>query len=83
MTDVPVGAQWVPEDSTPVIVPAEVLPEFHRDGSPSLADYVAGLLVEFDLASGDQRKAVKAELDRVSGVRTAVTAAAVKAGETR
>jgi hypothetical protein len=82
MTDVPAGAQWVPEGTPPVVTPEPLLPEFDRAGSPSLEDYITGLRTEFALAVGDARKGIKAELDRVAGPRNVKTAVATKAGET-
>jgi hypothetical protein len=82
VSDVPVGAQWVPEGTPDATPEAPLLPEFERVGSPSLEDYIIGLKHEFELATGAARKAIKAELDRVAGPRHVQTAVAPKAEET-
>ena len=58
------------------------VPEFEREGSLSLEDYIAGLKTEFALASGEVRAGIKAELDRVAGPRVLETAEGAKAAET-
>lgn len=55
--------------------------EFDRPGSVLRDEYVAGLKAELENATTDEnRKEIKAELDRVSKIRQ--TAVAVKAEET-
>lgn len=81
MSDIGVGASWVPEGAEPAAPVVEVLPEFERAGSPSRADYIAGLEKEFKYAVGEARAAIKAELDRVAGPRIVETAMAPKAEE--
>lgn len=65
----PVGAQWVAEDVSVVEAPKPVLPEFERAGSPTIEDYIAGLKTEFEHATDETRGFIKAELDRVAGLR--------------
>jgi hypothetical protein len=53
-----------------------VTPEFDRPGSILREEYVAGLKLELDRAATDEnRKEIKAELDRVAKLRSTATAA--------
>jgi hypothetical protein len=71
----PAGAHWVGDDATAPDVVAPTVDEFVRDGSPAFEDYIAGLRTEFALASEEQRAEIKKELDRVAGLRSAITTA--------
>lgn len=82
MSDAPLGVAWVPEGTAPTPPTEPDLSEFDRPGSQSLEDYIAGLKHEFELATGESRAAIKAELDRVAGPRNLETAVAPKAEET-
>lgn len=60
---------------------AEAIQEFDRPGSVLREEYIAGLKAELANAKTDEnRKEIKAELDRVAKVRS--TAVAAKAEET-
>lgn len=60
---------------------AEKENEFDRPGSVRVDEYIKGLKAELAAATTDEdRKAVKAELDRVSKIQS--TAVAAKAEET-
>lgn len=80
--EAPRGAFWVPEGIDVPVAAVEVPAEFERDGQISADDYIVGLKAEYSTAAPENRAAIKAELDRVAGLRVGIqTATAPALGE--
>lgn len=83
VAEAPRGVFSIPEGTDAPVAPTVEVAEFERDGQISRDDYVAGLKAEFAMARPENRAAIKAELDRVAGLRVGLeTAIAPVAGET-